>query len=127
MATPAPRRPVRRVVAAARTSCLLLLLTAAAARELPTHEPHSPKHTATAFLDVSIKGKPVGRITIGLFGDVTPKTATNFAALVSGQFGFGYRGSSMHRVIKVSWCPGPCASAVFTRIRATPLTDWLID
>ena len=78
----------------------LLCAPSEAARDIGMGAGTSPKHTATAFLDFSIKGKPIGRVKIGLFGEVTPKTATNFAALVSGQFGFGYRGSAMHRVIK---------------------------
>lgn len=33
------------------------------------------------FFDVSVGGQPAGRIVLGLFGDATPKTAANFAAL----------------------------------------------
>ena len=51
------------------------------------------------FFDVSIDGQPSGRIVLELFDDVVPKTAQNFRELATGQHGFGYAGSSFHRVI----------------------------
>lgn len=41
--------------------------------------------TTKCFFDVEVGGKPVGRIVMGLFGDVVPKTAENFRALCSGE------------------------------------------
>merc|ERR1712075_21341 len=52
------------------------------------------------FFDVTAGGSPVGRVVMELRADVVPKTAENFRALATGEKGFGYQGSTFHRVIQ---------------------------
>jgi len=54
---------------------------------------------SNVFFDVSIGGRPAGRIVFKLYDDVVPLTASNFRELCTGQNGFGYKGTVFHRVI----------------------------
>eukprot|EP00873_Tetraselmis_striata_P041859 jgi/Tetstr1/462123/TSEL_007191.t1 len=55
--------------------------------------------TSKVFLDISIGGTAAGRVVVGLFEGAVPKTAGNFRALCTHERGFGFRGSTFHRII----------------------------
>jgi len=67
---------------------------------VPAHKGPLPR----VFFDISIGGKPMGRIVIKLFADVVPRTAYNFRTLCTGEHSsakkkLSYEGCKFHRTI----------------------------
>ncbi|KAH7092760.1 cyclophilin-like domain-containing protein [Auriculariales sp. MPI-PUGE-AT-0066] len=54
---------------------------------------------ANVYFEISVDNLPAGRISFKLWDDVVPITARNFRELATGQNGFGYQGSVIHRAI----------------------------
>ena len=46
--------------------------------------PPSAPITSRVYFDITMQNKPLGRIVIGLYGSVTPKTCHNFETLCKG-------------------------------------------
>lgn len=66
------------------------------ATETQTNE---PKRNPQVYFDIRIGSHDAGRIVILLRADICPKTAENFRSLCTHEQGFGYKGSSFHRII----------------------------
>lgn len=56
----------------------------------------TPKLTKRVYLDVKIGDEEPGRLVIGLYGEVMPKTTDNFEKLCEGD---GYVGTTFYRVL----------------------------
>jgi len=62
--------------------------------------------TTRVFFDVTADGAPVGKVIMELRTDIVPKTSENFRALCTGEKGYGFKGSTFHRVIPNFMCQG---------------------
>lgn len=56
----------------------------------------SPASCPKVFFDISIGGRPAGRVVFLLRNDIVPKTAENFRALCTGEKGVGKSGKPLH-------------------------------
>jgi cyclophilin family peptidyl-prolyl cis-trans isomerase len=96
---------VARIYVISRRRFILSSIAAFASGETLMSINENPK-LPRCFFDLTADDKPLGRIVIELRSDVVPKTAENFRALCTGEKGFGYKGSSFHRIIPQFMCQG---------------------
>ncbi|CAK1548695.1 unnamed protein product [Leptosia nina] len=64
------------------------------------------KKNPQVYFDISVGKQEVGRVIMMLRADIVPRTAENFRVLCTHEKGFGYQGSSFHRIIPDFMCQG---------------------
>ena len=57
------------------------------------------KQNPQVYFDISVGKQELGRIIMMLRADIAPKTAENFRCLCTHEKGYGYQGSTFHRII----------------------------
>uniref|UniRef100_A0A0K8RA36 Peptidyl-prolyl cis-trans isomerase n=1 Tax=Ixodes ricinus TaxID=34613 RepID=A0A0K8RA36_IXORI len=79
--------------------CFVVCLVAATLRISYSKPDTTVTHKVT--FDIGIGNRDAGKIVLGLYGKVAPKTVKNFVAFAGdGYKGFKYEGTHFHRVIK---------------------------
>uniref|UniRef100_A0A8C2ZFK9 Peptidyl-prolyl cis-trans isomerase n=1 Tax=Cyclopterus lumpus TaxID=8103 RepID=A0A8C2ZFK9_CYCLU len=63
--------------------------------------PAAANKNPTVYFDIAADNQPLGRVTFEVRGH---NVAQNFRALCTGEPGFGYKGSTFHRVIPQFMC-----------------------
>lgn len=64
------------------------------------------KKNPQVYFDIKIGKTNVGRVIMMLRNDIAPKTAENFRCLCTHEKGYGYQGSTFHRIIPEFMCQG---------------------
>ncbi|XP_064992935.1 peptidyl-prolyl cis-trans isomerase CYP21-1-like isoform X1 [Musa acuminata AAA Group] len=98
---------IRKAVVAFLALAIILLGFSITHKEDKLKVEKEPEKTHRVFLDVDIDGQHLGRIVIGLYGEVVPKTVENFRALCTageksngtGGRNLHYKGTKFHRIV----------------------------
>ena len=96
---PSPQLGARRAAPASRRTAPPMMIDFFK-QFLPKDRPKDADVTSTVYFDISIGGAPAGRIEMGLYGGVVPKTAENFRQLCTGEAEglAGYKGRQQQRL-----------------------------